>query len=341
MAKRRRIVESPTITIIESNNAQIKEQEQKIAILTNNLRDKEETYKSLLNQLQETETGMLQKLEEQKEQLEFDREQAEMYLKDLLQKQLIEKESLLRSEYDTQIKKLENERNLVEKNLQDELSKKLSEKDEVYQKELEKQKLQLEKSMVDKENEKQKLINELSVKESLLEKYKSVEENQKQLETCLEELRKEINEKNNQLKEQQEVTKKVEINAKQTVIQTMEDEFTCIICQELFIEATTLPCAHTFCDMCLRLWLKKKKNCPVCRRRIKGKAVRSLVLDSVVEKMLETMDDADKKRRADLRKEREAQKKRDDSTEGKVTSGIDSLVPHSNSALNDVVILIS
>lgn len=322
--KRKFSDEPPSLTIIESNTAQILEQEHKIKKLSESLREKEQAHEKLISQLQATESDMLKKLEEQKLELQGEREKAELHLKSLLQQELNQKETRLRSEFDIQIRDLEIEKDLVEKNLQQELSKKLSEKDEAYQKELEQQKIELEETISDKESERQKLLDELVVKESLIQKYKCVEENQKMLESCLEELRKEINEKDNLLKKQKEFTEKVASDAKQTVIQTMEDEFTCIICQELFIEATTLPCAHTFCELCLKLWLKKKKNCPVCRRRIKGKAVRSIVLDSVVDKMLESLSEDDRKRRLELCKEREIEKKKEDSTEGNVTSGVEA-----------------
>ena len=58
-------------------------------------------------------------------------------------------------------------------------------------------------------------------------------------------------------REQENVISKVGSSAKQTVIQIMEDEFTCIICQELFIQATTLPCAHLFCKLSLKSWIRK------------------------------------------------------------------------------------
>lgn len=320
-SKRQRAADIPGMMIIESNSVHIKEQEEKIKKLTRELQQKEYHQNEMLNKLQEKEKGLIAKLEQQKCELERDRSDAEEYLRGLLEKQLTEKENFLRSEYDEQINNLQSEKDLVEKNLHEELSKKLSEKDKAYQQELEQQKSMLEQAMLSKEHEKYVLIAELQAKEGLIEKYKSVEENQKQLESCLQELKKEIQEKENQLKKQQEVTKKVEIDAKQTVIQTMEDEFTCIICQELFIEATTLPCAHTFCEVCLRLWMRKKKTCPVCRRRIKDKAVRSVVLDSAVEKMIDSMDDETKQRRKVLLRERSEQKRRDDATEGKVPSG--------------------
>ena len=312
--------ETTSVTIIESNTAQIKEQEQKISQLTESLLEKEKLHNNLLNQMQETESDLLTKFENQKHELQQERIQAELQLQNLLEQQLNEKETQLRSKFDEQIKGLELEKVKVEISLQEELSKKLSEKDEVYQMQLEKQKSELANTIANKETEKNKLVNELKAKEHIIEKYRSVEANQKQLEQCLQELRDEINEKENQLKAQKEITKKVESDAKQDIIRTMEDEFTCIICSELFIEATTLPCAHTFCGQCLTSWVKKKKECPVCRRRIKGKAVRSFVLDSIVEKMLESLSEADRKTRADLCKERKIQKIKEEASEGNKAS---------------------
>ena len=328
--KRRRTprgaVETPSATIIESNSAQIKEQEDRIKQLSKDLEVKEKAQDELMERLEETEKGLIDKLVQQRTELENERNEAENRLRELLEQQLREKEQTLKNEFDEQIRLLQSEKDVVEKNLQNELSSKLSEKDEAYQQALEQQKLSLETAMRDKENEKNTLVAQLQAKEGLLEKYKSVEENQKQLESCLEELRKEIEEKDKELDKQKEFTKKVEDDAKQHVIQTMEDEFTCIICQELFIDATTLPCAHSFCELCLRLWLRKKKTCPVCRRKLKVKAFRSVVLDSAIEKMIESMDDDTRLRRVELKRERDEQKRREDSAEGN-TSSINLYLP--------------
>jgi len=323
--KRKRFFEPPSITIIESNTAQIKEQEQKIKSLSESLQEKEKQHKNMLSQFEETQSDLLKQLENSKLQLENERQEAELHLKGLLENQLNEQESALKSQFDMQIRDLELEKTLVETNLQQELSKKLSEKDEAYQKELEKQKLELETTIYAKESEKSNLLSELRAKEQVIEKYQSVEENQKQLEQCLQELRDEISEKENQLEQQKEITKKVEIDAKQSAMLCMEDEFSCIICSHYFIEATTLPCAHTFCSFCLWEWLKKKKNCPVCRRKMKGKAVRSLVLDSCVEKLVETFSDAEKEARVTEQMKRETIIKKDESSEGNLSPKVEEV----------------
>ncbi|XP_002157712.2 E3 ubiquitin-protein ligase rnf8 [Hydra vulgaris] len=314
--KRHKKIDSSSLTVIEANASQIKEHENKIKYLSDELRSKEEKQDVLKNKLEVTQKCIIESLEIQKFELEAEMLKGESHLKELLEHQLKEKEALLRAEFDQHICLLEYEKKKVEKNLQDELSNKLSEKDEVYKLELEQQKIALENAMIHKENEKNSLIAQLQVKECLLEKYKSVEENQKQLELCLSELRKQIEEKESQLIRQKEISRQAECDAKQTVIQIMEDEFTCIICQELFIGATTLSCAHTFCELCLMMWMKKKKSCPVCRRKIKGKAVHSVVLDSAVEKMVEAMDEDTLKRRAELKQERDELKRRDIAVEG-------------------------
>lgn len=136
------------------------------------------------------------------------------------------------------------------------------------------------------------------------EKLEGLQANEKKLEENLETLRQQLIEKQNQLAKQEDITRKAEEMAKKVLVEKMEDEFTCIICQELFIEATTLPCSHSFCDYCLKSWLRKKKTCPICRTDIKGTSVRSIVLDSAVEKIVDTMDQETKTRRRTVIEER-------------------------------------
>ena len=131
-----------------------------------------------------------------------------------------------------------------------------------------------------------------------------MQENEKKLEGNLEVLREKLIEKQIQLQKQEEITRIAGEMAKKGLAEQMEDEFTCIICQELFIQATTLACSHSFCDYCLKSWLKKKMTCPICRTDIKGTFVRSRVLDSAVEKIVETMDEETKTRRQAVSEER-------------------------------------
>ncbi|XP_046364700.2 peptidyl-prolyl cis-trans isomerase G-like [Haliotis rufescens] len=69
---------------------------------------------------------------------------------------------------------------------------------------------------------------------------------------------------------------------------TLDSELQCSICNELFVQATSLNCAHAFCALCISQWMKTSKNCPMCRTNITSKN-RSLVLDSFIDKMCEQL----------------------------------------------------
>lgn len=85
------------------------------------------------------------------------------------------------------------------------------------------------------------------------------------------------------------------------VVSSLSEEFTCIICRELFISAHTLPCSHSFCEYCVKEWMTKKKVCPVCRKKTKSGPVFSLALDNAVSTI-------ESKLSADEKKERESLK---------------------------------
>ncbi|XP_063543585.1 glutamic acid-rich protein-like [Cydia strobilella] len=82
----------------------------------------------------------------------------------------------------------------------------------------------------------------------------------------------------------------------------VESELQCSICSELFVRATTLGCSHSFCRYCIRKWTANKKECPICRAAITSEC-RSIVLDSLVDKMAESADA--KKKRQELVKARD------------------------------------
>lgn len=63
-----------------------------------------------------------------------------------------------------------------------------------------------------------------------------------------------------------------------------EDELTCSVCTELFIEAVTLGCSHTFCKFCIEQWRKNADLCPICRTKIQG-LFPTLVINNLVEKV--------------------------------------------------------
>ncbi|XP_058410441.1 E3 ubiquitin-protein ligase RNF8 isoform X3 [Diceros bicornis minor] len=87
----------------------------------------------------------------------------------------------------------------------------------------------------------------------------------------------------------------------------LENELQCIICSEYFIEAVTLNCAHSFCSYCINEWMKRKIECPICRKDIKSKT-HSLVLDNCINKMVDNLSSEVKERRIVLIRERKAKR---------------------------------
>lgn len=67
-------------------------------------------------------------------------------------------------------------------------------------------------------------------------------------------------------------------------LKSEEDELTCSVCTELFIEAVTLGCSHTFCKFCIEQWRKNADLCPICRTKIQG-LFPTLVINNLVEKV--------------------------------------------------------
>ncbi|XP_053456868.1 E3 ubiquitin-protein ligase RNF8 isoform X5 [Nycticebus coucang] len=87
----------------------------------------------------------------------------------------------------------------------------------------------------------------------------------------------------------------------------LENELQCIICSEYFIEAVTLNCAHSFCSYCINEWMKRKIECPICRKDIESKT-HSLVLDNCINKMVDNLSSEVKERRIVLTSERKAKR---------------------------------
>ena len=68
---------------------------------------------------------------------------------------------------------------------------------------------------------------------------------------------------------------------------SIQKEFTCAICHELFVRAHTLACSHSYCERCIFSWMKKNQDCPTCRKPIQGKPIHSIALDNAVGKLVE------------------------------------------------------
>ena len=144
-----------------------------------------------------------------------------------------------------------------------------------------------------------KLTEELSAERN---KVRNVEKRVAKLERDLNQSRKATekanNEKDESAKEELALIASLEtkdvssLGAKRGSSQSIEDnlwelaetELQCSVCTEVFIEATTINCGHTFCKYCINKWQQQKSNCPVCRTDI-NHMVAVKTLDQFVDKM--------------------------------------------------------
>ena len=49
----------------------------------------------------------------------------------------------------------------------------------------------------------------------------------------------------------------------------IETKYECSICFDEKEKGILLNCEHIFCEECIKIWIKKKNNCPICRKKIK------------------------------------------------------------------------
>ncbi len=178
-----------------SFDQQINMQEERIKILTSQLNEKEQAHIQLAQTLEKREQDLIEKLEKQRTELLKEKEEEERKLEQMLEQQLKDKESNLKNQFDEKIKNLIAEKNEVEKNLQEELTKAVTEKDQIYQDKLKEQGVELERIIREMEAEKRNREEEAMRNRELLDNLKNREEKEKQLGHCLEELKRQILEK--------------------------------------------------------------------------------------------------------------------------------------------------
>ena len=77
------------------------------------------------------------------------------------------------------------------------------------------------------------------------------------------------------LDEASTVSKNEAVKIKEHFWKMTEDQLQCSVCSEIFVDATTLNCGHTFCYYCICEWQKKsrKSTCPLCRSEIRHTVV--------------------------------------------------------------------
>ncbi|KAL5008370.1 hypothetical protein ScPMuIL_013951 [Solemya velum] len=215
--------------------------------------------------------------------------EAEEKLREQLDLELKERERRLREQLQTQRDTLLHEKLKVEEILQKQMETALEEKDRRLEEELIRQKQRLESVLAKKDLE------------------------QKLLETQL-----------NETKAEKDKLEETTLRAREDVLTNfadlMEMELQCSICNELFVQATTLNCSHGFCALCIKQWMKRKKACPICRAGITT-YMRSIVLDSYIDKMLDNLSDDMKEKRKELIDLRKAEQAKFDAENQPTTSG--------------------
>ncbi|KAK3792245.1 hypothetical protein RRG08_007325 [Elysia crispata] len=242
-----------------------------------------------VEELRQKEQAILQEMHDKQEELKKEREHLKQKMQEELEANLKDREQALKSQLSAQREALFNEKKQVEENLQKEMEKALEEKNKELEKELQEQKKKLEQVIEKKEME------------------------QKILESQL-----------NETKEESATAKMQALKARDDVLSNfvdlMEMELQCTICNELFIKATSLNCAHVFCKLCINQWMKVKKECPNCRAPITSQ-MQALALDSYIDRMVEQLNDDLKQRRKELLEIRKAeQEKLDGNRAGPSTS---------------------
>lgn len=151
-----------------------------------------------------------------------------------------------------------------------------------------------------------------------------MEEEKHKLLCSIQALKNELAAKNEKIQEFQDDKKNVE----EGIVSSMTEEFTCVICQELFISAHTLPCSHSFCKLCIMEWMKTNRVCPICRKQVISGPVHSLVLDNAISKIEEKLSGNEREEREKTKKDRECKK----SAASNTVTGTDVIVIGSSPA---------
>ncbi|XP_035692510.1 E3 ubiquitin-protein ligase rnf8-like isoform X4 [Branchiostoma floridae] len=221
--------------------------------------------------------------------LEEEKHQMQAELQEMMTREMQQKEQELLERLEQQGLALQEEKQQVEARLQQQLAQQLEEKDKDLEEQLLKHKAALDQIISQKEREHSDLQAKLL--QSKLEK-----------------------------EQQEQSVKKVREEVVENVTNVMESELQCNICTELFVQATTLHCSHTFCYACILEWTKTRKmECPTCRTKVTSQT-RSLVLDSYIDKMVESYSEELKQHRMALlqdRKEKVATLERQSPRQGK------------------------
>jgi hypothetical protein len=87
------------------------------------------------------------------------------------------------------------------------------------------------------------------------------------------------------------------------LMEVLEHEFSCCICNEVFIQATVIDCGHTFCGHCISEWVKRKMECPNCRKPVKLQ-VKHVEMENFITKLHTMFSEEIKTKRVQILDER-------------------------------------
>ncbi|KAM3964269.1 uncharacterized protein ACR2FA_001758 [Aphomia sociella] len=313
----------------------LKEREEFLSELNRKNSSKEEMLEKLTAKMKEQEEVRLKEKQELEEMLRKETEQLriakEKELKELEEQKKV-RELELKQELDEIKKSLEERVQQTEQqrlkaeqclNEQMEQMKKLSDEEKIKMEQLIQEREEIQKKLAEAEVNSEKSLEELKLRVTQRETELAAlaaERIQKQAEQSsevisslqdqLEKMRQQlqtVETENKNLIESAPVTVK-ESTSKESALaevgEVIESELQCSICAELFINAITLNCSHTFCKYCITAWKKKKKDCPICRAPITSEC-KSIVIDSFIEKILLNLTEELKTKRQELLKNRE------------------------------------
>ncbi|XP_047992432.1 E3 ubiquitin-protein ligase RNF8-like isoform X2 [Leguminivora glycinivorella] len=313
--------------LIQENNALkeklLKERDEFLSELNRESSSKQEMLDKLEARIREQEEVRLKEKKELEETLRRETEQfrlaKEKELKELEEQKLLREKELeeqlnsIKSNLAKQIELHENEKREAEQllNQQKEQLQKLTDEEKSKIKQLIEERAEIEKKLALAEADAGKSIQTLEehvkkreielsalaadrIQQQAEQSSEVISSLQAQLEKVRDQLQSVETEKKSLL-ESLTVTCVGEGSKSADVEDIIETELQCSICSELFIHAITLGCSHSFCKYCIDKWKKNKRECPICRTVITSEC-KSIVLDSLIERMMQTSEEAKQKR---------------------------------------------
>ncbi|XP_063538671.1 uncharacterized protein LOC134747920 [Cydia strobilella] len=313
--------------LIQENNSLkeklLKERDEFLSELNRESSSKQEMLDKLEARIREQEEVRLKEKKELEETLRRETEQLrlakEKELKELEEQKLLREKELeeelksIKSNLAKQIELHENEKREAEQllNQQKEHLQKLSDEEKLKIKQLIEERAEIEKKLALAEADAGKSVQTLEehikkreielsalaadrIQQQAEQSSEVISSLQAQLEKVRHQLQSVETEKKSLL-ESLTVTCVGEGSKTADVEDIIETELQCSICSELFINAITLGCSHSFCKYCIDKWKKNKRECPICRTVITSEC-KSIVLDSLIERMMQTSDETKQKR---------------------------------------------